>query len=72
MKFTTKDRDNDRSSGNCAVSGRNGKKSNGWWYNECAVIHLNRQYSQVHKIYDGSVWHNYVFIEIKIRPTNCN
>ena len=43
MKFTTKDRDNDKySSNNCAVNG-NGKNSNGWWFNSCAYIKLNQQ-----------------------------
>ena len=72
MKFTTKDRDNDLySSGNCARISGNGKNNNGWWFNRCAYIKLNQQYSEVHKIYDGSSWHNYLFIEMKIRPINC-
>ena len=66
MKFTTKDRDNDRKAGySCAVTG-NGKNSNGWWFNNCAFIQLNKQYSEVHKVYDGRSWHNYLFIEMKI------
>ena len=72
MKFTTKDRDNDRySGGNCAVSG-NGQNSNGWWFNSCAFIKLNQQYSKKDKVYGGSSWQNYLFIEMKIRPINCN
>ena len=71
MKFTTKDRDNDRYGGNCAITG-NGKNSNGWWFHGCALIQLNKKYSEVHKVYDGSSWHNYLFIEMKIRPINCN
>ena len=73
MKFTTKDRDNDKySGGNCAVS-RNGKNGNGWWFNNCGLIQLNQQYSEVHKVNDGhGSWHNYLFIEMKIRPINCN
>ena len=71
MKFTTKDRDNDGHGGNCAVSG-NGKNSNGWWFRNCALIQLNKQYSEVHKVNDGSSWHNYLFIKMKIRPINCN
>ena len=72
MKFTTKDRENDKySSNNCAVSG-NGNNNNGWWFNNCAVIKLNQQYSEKTKMYDGRSWHNYLFIEMKIRPINCN
>ena len=74
MKFSTKDQDNDRHGHrevHCAVRGH-GINSNGWWYNECAHITLNKQYSQKDKIYDGSRWHNYPFIELKIRPINCN
>ena len=68
MKFTTKDRDNDRlQGGNCAVYG-----NNGWWYNQCSAIFLNRENSNKAKVTDGSSWHNYPFIEMKIRLMNCN
>ena len=70
MKFTTKDRDNDRNDNNCAVIG-NGKNGNGWWFKNCALIQLNRKYSEIHKVFDGRSWHNYLFIEMKIRPINC-
>ena len=70
MKFTTKDQDNDKYGGNCAVSG-NGKNNNGWWQNRCSHIHLNQKYTENNKIYDGRAWHDYIFTEIKIRPTNC-
>ena len=72
MKFTTKDQDNDNhGSLNCAVEG-DGKNSNGWWFNSCAEITLNRQYSEKKNIYDSrGTWHNYPFIELKIRPINC-
>merc|ERR1712130_420175 len=35
MKFSTKDKDKDEWSGNCAED-----RTGGWWYNECALIHL--------------------------------
>ena len=71
MKFTTKDRDNDRYVSNGAVIA-NGKNSNGWWFNGCAYIKLNQQYSEKDKRSDGRSWHNYLFIEMKIRPINCS
>ncbi|XP_065902540.1 fibrinogen C domain-containing protein 1-like [Dysidea avara] len=38
MKFTTHDRDNDLSVGNCAES------SGGWWWNNCNYIEINDPY----------------------------
>ena len=43
MKFTTRDKDNDRwPTENCA--NRVAVNSGGWWYNSCAAIYLNNQY----------------------------
>ena len=59
MKFTTVDNDNDKySNGNCAVT-----LKDGWWYNNCDHIDINRQPPTV----NGHV----LFSEMKIRPRNC-
>ncbi|XP_065903993.1 fibrinogen C domain-containing protein 1-like [Dysidea avara] len=71
MKFTTRDRDNDKGRGtfNCAINwvGRSG----GWWYNHCAYILPNHQYNHSNTILLNGQWHPLPFIEIKIRPKNC-
>ena len=66
MKFSTKDRDNDRWSGNCAVG-----SLGAWWYNACHSSNLNGPYIQE---YNGmgirwSAWHRYSlkFTEMKLR-----
>ena len=58
MKFSTPDNDNDKWSGNCAASGKNG-----WWYNNCGYNNINRQ----PPIVAGSI----LFSEMKIRPKDC-
>ena len=69
MTFTTKDSDNDIWSKNCALwSGPGG----GWWYYNCAGIQPNVQYKHKYGIYLNHKWYTLPFIEIKIRPHNCN
>ena len=59
MKFTTKDRDNDRaSSGNCAQGG-NGIDAGGWWHNNSANIHPNHQYKSYYGIAIGGSWYSF-------------
>jgi hypothetical protein len=43
MKFSTKDRDNDESSYNCAAHSIHGRGR--WWYKTCSIINLNRHNS---------------------------
>ena len=69
MPFTTKDRDNDKWSSNCAVKDAGGN-AGGWWYNACSHIFLNHQYKSTYGIY-LSGWKALSFIEMKIRPINC-
>ena len=64
MKFTTRDRDNDKRSCNCAGTG-------GWWYHHCSLILLNNRYNH-YFMNLNSQWYSFPFVELKIRPVNCN
>ena len=72
IAFTTKDRDNDKKRGNCAVS-----RKGAWWYHACHHSNLNGHYHHgVHKSFaDGINWYSWKsykysakMAEIKIRP----
>ena len=72
-QFTTYDRDNDQRYDNCAVSGHGSTAPGGWWYNSCFYINLNYNYGGPHGfIYLTRTWYSPSFIEMKIRPSNCN
>lgn len=69
QQFSTKDKDNDLSSGNCATTYRGG-----WWYNNCRIANLNGNYRKGN-VNDGIIWHHWKgssesleWTEIKIRP----
>ena len=73
--FTTKDRDNDvKLDGNCALLHGPTRPSGGWWHRRCWWINPNGLYKNFDGIRDLSKdkWHTLPFIEIKIRPNNCN
>ena len=70
MPFTTKDRDNDNWSRNCAVHDVGGN-AGGWWYNICSHIFLNHQYKKIYGIRTSGSWKSLSFTEMKIRPLNC-
>ena len=72
MKFTTKDRDNDLSSSrNCAIAAGAGRDGGGWWYRNCAHIHINQQYTSIKINLNGKLHHSISFTEMKIRPHSC-
>ena len=71
MKFTTKDRDNDKHGDNCAVN-LNGNNVGGWWYRACSYILINHQYKHQWTIFLNGKWHPLPFIEMKIKPITCN
>ena len=73
MKFTTKDRDNDKNNGgNCAISGA-GRDAGGWWYNSCSHIQPNHKYKNLNLyMFPRGEWHSLPFIEMKIKPITCN
>ena len=73
MAFSTKDRDDDRSGGNCAVS-----YTGAWWYNTCHYSNLNGKYLGNVKGNGKGVdwWHfkqhslSLKFTEMKLRPSS--
>jgi len=70
--FTTRDRDNDRSSRNCAVDGHGTNATGGWWHNNCFYINLNYNYAGPRGFtYLGDKWYYPSFVEMKIRKVGC-
>ena len=73
MNFTTIDSDNDQWDRNCAIDnfGRN-VPTGGWWYNQCKRIQPNVLYNHYSAVYLNRELFPLPFIEMKIRPHNCN
>ena len=72
MYFSTRDSDNDQhGSINCAQYLHHGP-GGGWWYNQCITIQPNVKYKDTYGVLLNGPWHVFHFIEIKIRPHNCN
>ena len=64
QKFSTRDEDNDESSGSCAISSQSG-----WWYNNCNYSDLNKHYR--YSIYWNDWSGFYIrFAEMKTRRNN--
>ncbi|XP_078363940.1 angiopoietin-related protein 7-like, partial [Oculina patagonica] len=70
--FSTKDRDNDNSSSNCATS-----RKGAWWYNSCVISNLNGLYlhGKHSSGYEGVNWYHWKGAhysakraEMKIKP----
>ncbi|KAL3885212.1 hypothetical protein ACJMK2_025300 [Sinanodonta woodiana] len=68
IKFTTKDKDNDQYSQNCAI-----QYKGGWWYKECHSSNLNGIYGST-KFGEGINWYAYaghhtsmIYADMKIR-----
>ena len=72
MYFTTKDSDNDQWSKNCAKDNWSSTPTGGWWYKGCAHLQLNTLYHHHSAIHLNAKQHPLAFVEMKIRPHNCD
>ena len=60
--FSTYDRDNDSSGGNCAHNNKGG-----WWFGSCANSALTKPHQSIY-------WHGFnsiTYVEMKVRPKQC-
>ena len=72
-EFSTKDVDNDQhASHNCALNGGPNLPSGGWWYAACWSVNPNNWYKQYYGVYIYDSWNILPFVEMKIRPVQCN
>ena len=74
QQFTTRDRDNDKWSENCAVNGHGPNGTGGWWHTYCNHINLNFNYRHSGSqgfTYLGDKWHVPLFTEMKTRKMGC-
>ena len=70
MNFTTKDSDNDQWRYNCAKD--DVPPGGGWWFKSCCNTRPNVIYNNIYGIKLNNKWHRLPYIEMKIRPHNCN
>ena len=71
MNFTTKDNSNTQHGGNCALMYAT-QPNGGWWYNNCWYINPNIFYNHLHNGFNLRKAHLFYFIDMKIRPQQCN
>jgi len=66
MSFSTKDRDNDRSTKSCAV-----KYTGAWWYNACYQSNLNGLYRHGNDKpeYGGLIWYTWKGLKYSLKST---
>ena len=75
MYFTTKDNDNDQNGNSNCVLIDSTQPYGGWWHNNCWRVNPNNYYN--HKVFGIYLNDKFIptpppYIEIKIRPRNCN
>ena len=72
MNFTARDRDNDRwKDGNCAIP--HARSRGGWWNKQCSLAYLHGSYYNAREtVWFNGHWYALPFMEMKIRPVNCN
>ena len=72
MSFSTRDRDNDESSNNCAE-----RFNGGWWFESCFRAALNGPYREADDfpVWEGIIWYTWLGdskslrkVVMKIRP----
>ncbi|XP_053561228.1 fibrinogen-like protein 1-like protein [Bombina bombina] len=61
MRFSTKDKDQDRSGSHCAAS------YGGWWYDNCHIVHLN---GKGYIYWKGICTGDCLFSKIMVKPSN--
>ena len=67
-----KDSDNDEHPSNCALANDPNVPNGGWWYKRCWTVNPNIFYRKYWGVHLNNIWHTLPFVEIKIRPVQCN
>ena len=69
QQFSTRDRDNNDPHNKCLPKANDSTVPVGWWNNKCFHINLNEEPQGV--IYLAGKWYYPLWINMKIRPRNC-